>query len=277
MVMSVVGWRKKIFLAVCLTVTFVLAQNTKPSEIEDVNIIEDNVGKNISLDRMFFDQYGNQVNLSNFAQDGDVLVINFVYFTCPMICGAASDGLATALSDLEMAAEKNYHVFSISINPDDDVDSASKYWEKHVKKAGDGEEKKIQKYRNKWSFLVSPDNSVKRFAEDLGFKYTKDKESGEFYHSTAVFVLNAEGLLSRILYGIAPDPSDLKLSILEASDNKYRTTLEKALLYCFTYDPNKNSYVVHAFNVMRAGGALTVLAILMMILVLRKKEPSVRE
>lgn len=265
--MGIINLKKKLFGTLCLLIALAWAQNIKPSELNNVNIIEDNVGENISLDRNFIDQKGNEVNLQGFAQGNNVLVINFVYFTCPMICGAASDGLARALADLDLPSDKNYKVISISMNPTDDVDSANNYWKKYVKKVGS-----VEEYGDKWTFLVSPDNVVKQFAEDVGFKYTKDEKSGEFFHSTGVFIVNGKGLISRILYGIAPKPADLKLSIIEASDNKYRTTLEKALLYCFTYDPKKNSYVVHAFNIMQFAGLLTVFSILLMIFILKRRE-----
>ncbi len=262
---------KSLFFYLALLGIFGFGQNSKPAEISNVNIIEDKVGKKIDLDRTFIDKNGEEVNLINFVQEKSVLVINFFYFTCPMICGVALDGLSKALSGLEKPMNSNYQVFSISINSEDTVKSMRDYWDKYIELAG------RNKFESNWHFLISPDNQVKHFAGEIGFNYAFDPKSGEFYHSTGVFVVNGDGLLSRILYGIAPSSLDLKLAIAEASDGKYRTTIEKALLYCFTYDPNKNSYVVHAVNLMRFVGGFFVLLVLAMIIFLKRGESSAKK
>ena len=259
-------FNKSLFFYLLVLGIFAWGQNLKPHAISNVNIIEDRVGQKVSLAREFVDKNGEKVNLLDFVQGKNVLVINFFYFTCPMICGAALDGLSKGLAELDGGVNDNYQVFSISVDLNDTIQSMNDYYNKYVDLAG------RDKFENNWHFLISPDNEVKQFAEDLGFYYTYDPNSGEFHHSTGVFILNSEGMLSRILYGIAPSGLDLKLAIAEASEGKYRTTIEKALLYCFRYDPNENSYVVHALNLMQIVGGLFVLAVLAMIVFLKRGE-----
>jgi protein SCO1/2 len=72
-------------------------------------------------------------------------------------------------------------------------------------------------------------------------------------------VLDPEGKISRYLYGIQFLAKDLKLSLLEAGQGKIGSTLDKIILYCYHYDPYKNTYTLFATNVMRLGGILTII------------------
>ena len=63
--------------------------------------------------------------------------------------------------------------------------------------------------------------------------------------------------MARYLYGIEYHPDTLNLSIVEASEGKIGTTMDRLLLYCFHYDETEGRYAPVAMNVMRlgAGGA----------------------
>jgi protein SCO1/2 len=74
-------------------------------------------------------------------------------------------------------------------------------------------------------------------------------------------VLTPEGKVSRYLYGIKFNARDVRLALAEASQSKFALTLDRVLLYCFHYDPKSRSYVPFAANLMRAGGAASVLVL----------------
>jgi len=50
------------------------------------------------------------------------------------------------------------------------------------------------------------------------------------------------------------------------------TVVDQVLLYCFQYDPNENSYVANAFNIMRLGGAVTVVLLGITLFVFWRRE-----
>jgi protein SCO1/2 len=78
-------------------------------------------------------------------------------------------------------------------------------------------------------------------------------------HPAAITLLSPEGKISRYLYGIEYPTKDLKLGLLEASEGKIGTTLDKIILYCYHYDPYKNTYTIFATNIMRLGGIFTII------------------
>ena len=52
---------------------------------------------------------------------------------------------------------------------------------------------------------------------------------------------------------------------MEASEGKIGSTLDKIILYCFHYDPYKNTYTIFATNIMRLGGIFTIIFLGIMI------------
>jgi protein SCO1/2 len=50
------------------------------------------------------------------------------------------------------------------------------------------------------------------------------------------------------------------------------TPLDQIFLFCFHYDPQANSYVANATNLMRLGGVLTMLALGLMLVLFWRRE-----
>jgi protein SCO1/2 len=54
---------------------------------------------------------------------------------------------------------------------------------------------------------------------------------------------------------------DVRKALVEASEGTVGSAMDQILMYCFQYDPNSNSYVIHATNLMKLGGMLTLVVI----------------
>jgi protein SCO1/2 len=111
-----------------------------------------------------------------------------------------------------------------------------------------------------WHFLVGDETNIRKVTDAIGFKYAYDARQKQFAHPAAIYLLTPEGRIARYLYGIEYAPSDLRLGLLEATEGRSMSTTERLLLYCYHYDPQGKHYALVAMNVMRLGGALTVLA-----------------
>src|SRR4029078_13713234 len=74
-------------------------------------------------------------------------------------------------------------------------------------------------------------------ATAVGFRYKYDAQSKQFAHAAVAFVLTPEGKISRYLYGVDFSPRDLRFALVEASDGRVGTALDRVLLTCFKYDP----------------------------------------
>jgi protein SCO1/2 len=112
---------------------------------------------------------------------------------------------------------------------------------------------------------VDKDDNAKKLAEQVGFHYRYDASQDQYAHPATIFILTPEGKIARYLYGTRFRPMDVRFALAEASENRTTMTVEKILLFCYRYDPGKHAYVAFATNIMRTGGALTVLLIVFFI------------
>ena len=111
-------------------------------------------------------------------------------------------------------------------------------------------------------FLTGQEKFIKQISEQVGFKFRWNEEQKQFAHLPVAYVLTPAGQISRYLYGVEMASKTLKLSLVEASQGRIGGLIERILLFCFQFDPRKNRYTIYAYNMMRAGGLLTIILIL---------------
>jgi protein SCO1/2 len=78
-------------------------------------------------------------------------------------------------------------------------------------------------------------------------------------------VLTDDGTISRILYGIEFKPDIFKMALLESSQGKVGTFIDRVLMYCYHYDPQHRKYSLKVMKVMQAGGGLVFLFLVLLL------------
>ena len=71
-----------------------------------------------------------------------------------------------------------------------------------------------------WHFLTGPQESIDALTKAAGFQYQYDPKTGQFAHATAIMVLTPEGKIAQYYYGVEYAPKDLRLGLIQASENK---------------------------------------------------------
>jgi protein SCO1/2 len=79
---------------------------------------------------------------------------------------------------------------------------------------------------------------------------------GQFLHPVAIFVVDSKGTIIRYLHGTRFLPKDLTLALIEASEGRLGTTIQKMVRFCFSYDAENKTYV---FNLLRVTGTVVLL------------------
>lgn len=102
-------------------------------------------------------------------------------------------------------------------------------------------------------------------AAQVGFKYFWNEEQQQYAHASAIYILTADGSISRYMYGISFPETDLRLGLVEAGDGKIGSSYDQLLLYCFHYDPDAKGYVAVAGNIMRLGGGVTLAFVILLV------------
>ena len=74
-------------------------------------------------------------------------------------------------------------------------------------------------------------------------------------------VLTPEGKIAQYYYGVEYAPKDLRLGLIQASENKIGTLVDEVLLYCYHYDPATGKYGAIISRVLQLSALATILAL----------------
>jgi protein SCO1/2 len=122
-----------------------------------------------------------------------------------------------------------------------------------------------------WHFLTGDETNIKRLTNAVGFRYHFDEPTNQFAHASAIYVATSQGKLARYFYGVEYAPRDLRLGVIEASENKIGSPVDQLLLYCYHYDPATGKYGAVVMNMIRLGGIATMVAMVTLLLLLRRR------
>ncbi len=115
-----------------------------------------------------------------------------------------------------------------------------------------------------WHFLVARSGDEKAIADvakAAGFEYQYDERQKQWGHPSVIMIVKPNGRMARYLYGIEFNPADIRLGLLEASEGRHISTIEKLILYCYHYDPQGGKYVLVARRVMQVGGGAVAIVL----------------
>ncbi|HKB80897.1 MAG TPA: SCO family protein [Thermoanaerobaculia bacterium] len=208
----------------------------------------------VPLDLMFRDESGQVVRLRQLFR-GKPVLLNFMYFHCRMLCGLAMDGLTRSLTDLKFDIGDQFDVITVSIDPRDTPEAAAAQKDRYVKRYG-----RLDSAPG-WHFLTGNETTIKQLTDAVGFHYVYLPEQDQFAHGTGVIFLTPSGRISHYLLGIAYDPRDVRLSLVQASGDKIGSLTDTLVLLCCQYDPATGKYTRVAMNFVRAGGVATLLGL----------------
>jgi protein SCO1 len=240
--------------------------NVRPPGLKDVGI-QQNLNQQIPPDLTFQDDLGRPVRLGDYFGKKP-LILNLVYYNCPMLCGEVLSGLESALRVLKFDVGKEFDVITVSFDPRETPEMAAK------KKAEFLRRYKRAGAEQGWHFLVGKQDAVDALTKAAGFQYDYDPKTQQFAHATAIMVLTPEGKIAQYYYGVEYSPKDLRLGLVEAGQGKIGTVADQLLLYCYHYDPEKGKYSATILRVLRLAGLATMLFLGTFIFVMIRRGPA---
>jgi protein SCO1/2 len=251
-------------LATVLLAGAAWADLNRPPLLSQVGI-EQRLNERLPLDLPFRDETGTEVVLRDYFGRRPV-ILTLVYYECPMLCTLVLNGLVRALKVLSFEPGREFEIVTVSFDPGETPALAAAKKETYLEqygRAGAG---------GGWHFLTGTPESIEGLAQAVGFRYAYDAGRDEYAHAAAIMVATPQGRLARYFFGVEYSPRDLRLGLIEASQERIGTLVDTLLLYCFHYDPSTGRYSAVAMNIVRLGGALTVLALAGFIAVMRRRE-----
>jgi protein SCO1/2 len=245
---------------------FAQTNSATPPDLPGKVAITQNLNTQLPLDLMLRDETGRVVRLGEYFNHGKPVLLNFMYYRCPMLCPMVMEGVSSALTELRFDIGKEFDVVTVSMDPRDTPEQAVMKKDFYVKRYG------RFGAANGWHFLTGPESAIRRLTNAAGFQYAYDSKTDQFAHATALIVATPQGHISRYLYGFEYKPRDLRLALVEASAGKIGSATDALLLLCYHYDPATGKYSRTAMNFVRAGGVATMLGLAGFIVIMIRKE-----
>jgi len=233
--------------------------------------LQEHLGAGLPLDATFTDADGQTVRVGDYFRDGKPAILALVYYECPIVCNLVLDTLDASLNKLDYAIGEDYRLIVLSFDHGETTTHALNRRERTLNNytVATGDEVKAGAV-----FLTGDETNIRRVTESVGWEFAP-LPNGEWSHPVGLTVLSPEAKVSRYIYGFEYPADTLKLSLLEATEGKIAKSIgERIMHYCFRYDPTAGAYSIEAMQLMRLGGLLTVLFLIVFISGMLARERS---
>ena len=237
-----------------------------PAALQGIGI-DQRLGEALPLDVTLRDELGREVRLGDYFGDRPV-ILALVYYECPMLCTLELNGLLKTIRVVPLTLGKDYQIVTVSFDPGETPALAARKKQEYI------EQYRQEGAEHGWHFLTAEQQSIDRLTEAMGFRYKYDPETDLYTHASAIMLATPEGKLSRYFYGVEYSPRDVRLGLVEASQNQIGSFVDQVLLFCFHYDPVQGKYSLVILNGLRAAGIATVLAIFAFLWIMLRRDRS---
>lgn len=228
-----------------------------PREVRDVTVTQ-KLGDSVAFDLQLIDSAGREIESGYFFQGSKPAIITLNYSDCPMLCNVQLSQLSKTLSKLDLKIGEDFDILTVSIDPKETPKTSSEAKKRFAEPLVAQHERVMEG----WSFCTAEKSTIDRLSEILGFSYTRDEKTGEYYHPAMLAFISPQGIITRYSLEVGFEVQDLRKALVEAGQGTVGTPVDQLLLWCFSFDPSSNSYVPQAWKIMRAGGATVVILII---------------
>jgi protein SCO1/2 len=156
-----------VLLALAASARAQAPDNVRPTVLREIGF-DQKLGDKVPLDVPFRDEAGNEVRLRDYFTAGRPVVLNLVYFDCPMLCTVTLSGMASALKELRFDAGQEFEVVTLSFDPKEGPEQAAAQKARFLARyQRPGAEKG-------WHFLTGEAAAIHRITKAVGFRYVWD-------------------------------------------------------------------------------------------------------
>ena len=222
-----------------------------PASLQGVGM-DQKLHTHVPLHLVFHDEFGRLVSFGDYFH-GKPVVLALVYYRCPMLCTQILNGVEMSLKAVSFNPGKDFEVVAVSFDPKDTTETAAgkrRMYLRRYNRAGTD---------NGWHFLTGDETNIRALTDAVGFHYKYDPKTEQFAHASGIYVLTPQGRISKMFYGVEYAPRDLRLALVEASNDKIGSPVDQVLLFCFHYDPSVGKYTAVAMHLIQFAGAAFVL------------------
>ncbi len=150
-----------------------------PPETEGVGVTE-HLDARLPLDLTFLDEEGRTVRLGDYFEGRKPVILNLVYFSCPMLCTLVLNGVVENMTALKWDLGKQYENVTVSFDPRETPELAKAkkqtYLASYGRPGGDAG----------WHFLTGTQQNINVLTGAVGFGYRWDPAGNQFVHPAVI-------------------------------------------------------------------------------------------
>jgi protein SCO1/2 len=234
-----------------------------PAALDNLSV-EAKPGTQLPLDLTFTDETGVRRSLgASFGRLPTVLV--FVDYTCRTLCGPIVSFAAAGLAASGLTPGSDFRLVLLGIDPRDGPDTARRLKESRIDPAS-------PLYRATVT-LSGDEATIGAITTAANYPFVYDATHDQYAHPAVVFVLTADGRITRVLSGLGLDGTDLRLALVVAGRGRTGSILDRIHLLCYGFDPVRGIYTSMIARTLDAAAATTfgILVAGIVVLVLRNR------
>jgi protein SCO1/2 len=103
-----------------------------------------------------------------------------------------------------------------------------------------------------WHCLVGDERSIAQLTDEIGFRYAYDTEAKQYAHPSGIVVLTPDGKISRYVFGVTFNSTELRDALTAAKAGKSSSVLSRIFLLCYHYNPITGKYGGMILSILRA-------------------------
>jgi protein SCO1/2 len=217
------------------------------SQLDQVRV-DAKAGAAFPLALRFVDLHGTTRSLAEVI-NGKPAVVVFADYTCSDLCGPILAFAAAGLAQSGLRPGRDFHLIVIGLDPKDSAAEASA-----MKTSRIGTNNAIAQAS---VFLIGNKAGIAAATEAAGYHYFYDKETDQFAHPAAAFVVARDGRIVRVLSGLGLMGDSLRLALVDAGEGRVGTLLDQIRLCCFGFDPARGIYTASITRILTVACCVT--------------------
>ena len=219
-----------------------------------------NLGDPLPLQTEFVDSDGRKTSLGDYFGATPVVMV-FGYYHCPRLCSTLMDGVLQVMGTTGLP----WQIVGIGIDPRETPQDAARRLEVY---------RAVHDDANRLHLLTGSRGQIATLARAAGFDYDYDADSGQYSHPAGFLIATPDGRISRYFSGLRFDRRDIRLALIEASNERVGTLSEQVLLLCSHYDPLTGRYSVAVMTLVRIFVVLTIALFVSGIWLMRRRNQT---
>ena len=227
--------------------------------------IDQQLDAQVPTDTKFRDETGKTVTLNDYLGSKPVMLV-LIQYRCTMLCSEDMKVLEDSLKQMRFTVGDQFNLVVVSIDAREQPALAAEYRRGYL---ADYNRPAAEKG---WHFLVGEEPSIRKVADAIGYHFAYDARTDQFAHPDSVVILTPRGRVARYFFLPNYPPRDLRLGLIEASEEKIGTPLDSIALLCYHYDPITGRYGLAFMKVVRLAAGSTVLLLTLMVAGLSYRE-----